>query len=61
MTTKGGHYPSRVSCKFEGKQGQIVLDEIRTVDKVRLVKKLGSISVSAQKEALAVLAEIFAE
>ena len=61
MTTKGRHYPSRVNCKFEGKQGQIVLDQIRTVDKVRLVKKLGSISVSAQKEVLAVLAEVFAE
>ena len=61
MTTKGKHYPSRVNCKFEGKQGQIVLDQIRTVDKVRLVKKLGNISVSAQKEVLAVLAEVFAE
>ena len=61
MTTKGRHYPSRVNCKFEGKQGQIVLDQIRTVDKVRLVKKLGNISVSAQKEVLAVLAEVFAE
>lgn len=49
MTTKGREYPSRVKCTFpvsdsgfyEGKDGQIVLDQIRTVDKVRLVKSWG--------------------
>jgi mRNA interferase MazF len=46
---------------FEGKEGQVVLDQIRTVDKVRLVKKLGRISASTQKEVLAVLMELFAE
>ena len=61
MTTKGRDYPTRSPCMFEGKEGQVVLDQIRTVDKVRLVKKLGRISASTQKEVLAVLMELFAE
>ena len=61
MTTKGRDYPSRVNCKFEGKEGQIVLDQIRTVDKIRLAKKLGKISTGTQKNVLMVLAEMFAE
>ena len=61
MTTQGRAYPTRVSCKFQGKDGQVVLDQIRTVDKTRLAKKLGTINVSTQKVVLAVLAEIFAE
>jgi mRNA interferase MazF len=61
MTTKGRDYPTRVHCQFEGKDGQIVLDQIRSVDKLRLVKKLGKISAGTQKEVLMVLKEIFAE
>ena len=61
MTTRGRDYPTRVNCRFEGKDGQIVLDQIRTVDKVRLVKKLGKISPEAQKKTLAILQELFAE
>jgi len=61
MTTKGRDYPTRVNCQFEGKDGQIVLDQIRAVDKSRLVKKLGEISVDSQKAVLAVLLEMFAE
>jgi len=61
MTTKGRSYPSRVSCQFEGRDGQIVLDQIRTVDKVRLAKRLGRIDRPTQKTALDVLAEMFAE
>lgn len=61
MTTKGREYPTRVSCQFQGKDGQIVLDQLRTVDKVRLVKRLGRISATAQKATLTVLAEMFAE
>ena len=61
MTTTGRDYPSRVNCQFEGKAGQIVLDQIRTVDKSRLVKKLGIIDAAAQNEVLAVLLEMFAE
>ena len=61
MTTQGRAYPTRVSCKFQGKDGQVVLDQIRTVDKNRLAKKLGTISASTQKAVLAILAEMFAE
>jgi len=61
MTTKGRDYPSRVSCQFQEKAGQVVLDQIRTVDKLRLVKKLGKIDVSTQRDVLAVLVEMFSE
>jgi mRNA interferase MazF len=44
MTTKSHAYPSRVPVKFGGKAGWIVLDQIRTVDNIRLVKRLGKIS-----------------
>ena len=60
MTTKGRSYPTRIPCRFQGKQGQIVLDQLRTVDKVRLVKRLGRISPSVQRTLLAALAEMFA-
>lgn len=60
MTTKGKDYPTRVSCSFKGKQGQVVLDQLRTVDKSRLVKNLGIISQEAQANVLSILAEIFA-
>ena len=43
MTTKGTNYATRVACKFKGKKGQIVLDQIRAVDKSRLSTPLGSI------------------
>jgi mRNA interferase MazF len=61
MTTKGLNYPTRVQCQFEGKKGQIVLDQIRTVDKIRLVKKVGKISVSTRKDVLVILFNMFAE
>jgi mRNA interferase MazF len=61
MTTKGKQYPTRVISQFQGKNGQIVLDKIRTVDKNRLVKKLGRISSDEQKMLLDILAEMFAE
>jgi len=61
MTTQGRSYPTRISCRFQGKDGQIVLDQIRTVDKIRLVKKLGQINTATQKAVLALLAEMFAE
>ena len=61
MTTKGRAYPTRVPCKFQGKDGQIVLDQIRTIDKARLVKRLGQIDADTQKNVLALLAEMFAE
>jgi len=61
MTTKGQSYPTRVTCQFQGKEGQIVLDQVRTVDKTRLVKHLGQITAEEQKVVLDILAEIFAE
>jgi len=60
MTTKGTSYPTRVSCKFQGKQGQVVLDQIRTIDKTRLVRRLGKIDKQTQAEVLSVLSEMFA-
>ncbi len=59
MTTKSRDYPSRVSCNFQGKRGQIVLDQIRTVDKSRLVKRLGKIDKSTAEEVLDILKELF--
>ncbi|NJM27064.1 MAG: type II toxin-antitoxin system PemK/MazF family toxin [Pseudanabaena sp. RU_4_16] len=61
MTTKGRAYPTRVMCQFQGKDGQIVLDQLRTVDKTRLVKRLGQLNQGEQKAVLDTLAEIFAE
>jgi mRNA interferase MazF len=60
MTTKGTSYPTRVSCKFQRKQGQVVLDQIRTVDKTRLVRRLGKVDQQTQSEVLSVLSEMFA-
>ncbi len=61
MTTKGRPYPTRVACCFQGKAGQIALDQIRTVDKARLVKRLGQIEQEEQRAVLNTLAEMFAE
>jgi len=60
MTTKSRAYPTRVPVTFQGKKGYIVLDQIRTVDKKRLVRRLGKIKSSAAQKVLAVLAETFA-
>jgi mRNA interferase MazF len=60
MTTKGRPYPTRVACNFEGKEGQVVLDQIRTVDRERLVRKLGRLTDDACEDVLGVLAEMFA-
>jgi mRNA interferase MazF len=59
MTTKGRPYPSRVPCTFQGKRGQVVLDQIRTVDKTRLVRRLGTISIGVQHKVLDALQEMF--
>jgi mRNA interferase MazF len=61
MTTKGRPYPTRVACKFQGREGMIVLDQIRTVDKSRLVRKLGRISKTTAELVLSTLAEMFGE
>ena len=50
MTTKRFGFPSRVVCKFKSKKGLIFLDQIRAVDKSRLVKKIGTISDKTKVE-----------
>ncbi len=60
MTSTQKDYPTRVSCTFRKKQGQIVLDQIRTIDKARLIKKLGTIDSRAQLDIISVLQRLFA-
>jgi mRNA interferase MazF len=60
MTTAGRDYPTRVPCKFQNKKGQIVLDQIRTIDKSRLIKKLGIIDPQTQLEVISILQRLFA-
>src|SRR3972149_5305774 len=60
MTTKGKRYPTRIPCTFQRKQGQIVLDQLRTLDRSRLVRRLGKISPSTQREVLDTLLEMLA-
>lgn len=60
MTTKGRSYPTRIPVQFRRKTGQIVLDQVRTVDKTRLVRRLGKIDNATAQQVLTVLAEMFA-
>ena len=60
MTSSGRNYPTRVRCTFQGTRGQVVLDQIRTVGKIRFVKKLGKLSKHTQNVILKSLAELFA-
>jgi mRNA interferase MazF len=60
MTTAGKPYPTRVACRFGDREGQIVLDQIRTIDKVRLIKRLGAIAPEIQSEVISVLQRLFA-
>lgn len=59
MTNWGRDYPTRIKCEFQSIAAQIVLDQIQTVDKQRLTKKLGTISPDEARQLLAVLAEMF--
>lgn len=60
MTTKSRSYPTRIPVRFKGKSGQIALDQIRTVDKSRLVKRVGKIDELTRTQVLTLLAELFA-
>ena len=60
MTTKGQPYPTRIPCRFKGKAGQIVLDQLRTVDKARLGRSLGRLDPKTGAKVLSVLGELFA-
>lgn len=61
MTTKGRDYPTRIPLTFQRKKGQIVLDQVRTVDKTRLVKRLGKLDKNTAARVLVVLQEMFVE
>ena len=61
MTTKSWNYPTRVAVRFNGKDGWVVLDQIRTIDKRRLVLKLGKIEGAAITEVKSVLSEMLVE
>ncbi|MEI6804721.1 MAG: type II toxin-antitoxin system PemK/MazF family toxin [Burkholderiales bacterium] len=61
MTSKGFGAPFRVPVTYAGTKGLMVLDQLRTVDKVRLVKKLGTVSARTLSAALSTLQEIFTE
>lgn len=60
MTTKGKTYPTRVPCRFGGKEGLVVLDQIRAVDRKQLFKKLGRLDRKTAMRVLDVLQELFA-
>jgi mRNA interferase MazF len=60
MTTSGKDYPTRIACKFTKKKGFIVLDQIRTIDKTRLVKKLGTLDSETQLKVISFLQRLFA-
>jgi mRNA interferase MazF len=60
LTTGGHRYPFRIECRFRGKTGHVVFDQIRTVDRARLIRKLGRLSLPTLHRALSVLQEMFA-
>jgi len=60
MTTRGQAFPTRVTCKFQGKTGQVVLDQIRTIDKSRFVRRLGMLGKATRPKVLEVLQQMFA-
>ncbi|MCX5880690.1 MAG: type II toxin-antitoxin system PemK/MazF family toxin [Deltaproteobacteria bacterium] len=60
MTSTSKDYPTRISCLFRKKQGHIVLDQMRTIDKTRLIKRLGTIDSRAQLDVISVLQRMFA-
>jgi len=59
MTTQGRPYAWRLPCRFKRKSGLIVLDQIRTVDKVRLIRRLGRLDARTSAAVLEVLQEMF--
>jgi mRNA interferase MazF len=59
MTTGGHSYPFRIPCRFQGKDGFIVLDQLRTVDRHRMVRRLGKVHSTTLQKVLRVLVEMF--
>ena len=60
MTTGGHPYPFRIACRFGGKVGYVVADQLRTVDEVRMVRRLGELEIGTMGEVLGVLQRMFA-
>jgi mRNA interferase MazF len=60
MTSTSKDYPTRIPCILRKKKGHIVLDQIRTIDKTRLIKRLGTIDSKAQLDVVSVLQRMFA-
>jgi mRNA interferase MazF len=60
LTTGAHAYPFRVACRFDGKDGHVVLDQLRTVDRVRMSRRLGALTAVTQRKVLTVLREMFA-
>lgn len=60
LTSASKDYPARVPCSFRKQQGHVVLDQIRTIDKDRLLKRLGTIDPEVQMEVVSVLQRMFA-
>ena len=60
MTTVPRSYPTRVAVRFHGKQGQVALDQLRAVDRQRLVRMLGKVSARTAQDVSATLLEMFA-
>jgi mRNA interferase MazF len=61
LTTGGRPYPWRIRCRFQQRSGFVVLDQLRTVDRDRLVKRLGTLPAQTVSDVLAALQEMFAE
>ena len=59
LTSKANDYPSRVRLTFQGKRGQVVLDQVRTVDKARLVKRLGTLTEPTGRAVARRLVQLF--
>ena len=60
MTTVTRPYPTRVAARFQGKRGQVALDQLRAVDRQRLVRMLGAVSANTAQEVSTTLLEMFA-
>ncbi len=61
MTTGGHPYPYRIACRFQKRDGYVVLDQLRAVDTHRLVRRIGRLSSQATASSLSVLQEMFTE
>ncbi len=61
LTTGAHPYAFRVACRFSGRDGHVVLDQLRTIDRARLVRRLGALSGTALDRSLEILREMFSD